>query len=192
MASRYFDPARTPPASVNTGAAADGKYLLDLAPASGLGGGIKQTINTIPGKTYHVSFAMGTSRERGKNGSASLTVTVTDSAGSTAHAFNMTAENPGIVWERKSFGFVAHAGETTFTFSTLDDPATSFVNLDDVRVSDCCEDSSLKITPTVTVEWQCGTLQSAASVGGPYTDVPGATSPYTTPLTGGMRYFRTR
>jgi hypothetical protein len=37
-----------------------------------------------------------------------------------------------------------------------------------------------------------GTLQSADVVTGPYTDVIGATSPYSTPTTGAPKYFRTR
>lgn len=35
-------------------------------------------------------------------------------------------------------------------------------------------------------------LQSAPAVTGPYTDVPGASSPYTVPLTGSQQYFRLR
>lgn len=34
-------------------------------------------------------------------------------------------------------------------------------------------------------------LQSATTVTGPYTDVPGATSPYTTPVSSAPKYFRT-
>ena len=95
---------------------------------------------------------MGTSKERGRNGTASLSVSV---AG-TAHAFNVATDQPDIQWTRKTFSFEATSTSSTLVFSTLDDPAFSFVNLDDVRVSDCCEGSGLKITPTVTVEWVCG------------------------------------
>jgi hypothetical protein len=177
------------PSFVNTGFAADGNYLLALAPANALGGGIQQTFPTVPGKSYRVCFAMGTSKGRGRNGTASLTVTV---AG-VAHAFNVSTESPTIAWELKGFSFVPPSDTTTSTliFSTMDDPALSIVNLDDVRVSDCCEDPELKITRPVTVEWKCGILQSASTAPGPYTDVPGATSPYTVPATG-PQFFRTR
>jgi hypothetical protein len=131
---------------------------------------------------------MGTSKERGRNGTASLTVTVAGEA----HAFNMSTDSSSIAWERKEFSFVASATSTTLVFSTLDDPALSFVNLDDVRVSDCCTDPGLTIKRTVTVEWKCGILQSAPEVTGPYTDVPGATSPYTVDVADRHRYFRTR
>jgi hypothetical protein len=60
--------------------------------------------------------------------------------------------------------------------------------------------SFLDITPTIkagpganqiTVTWQAGTLQSASSVTGPYTDVLGAASPYTITPTGST-FYRTR
>lgn len=44
----------------------------------------------------------------------------------------------------------------------------------------------------VVVTFSSGTLQSAESVTGTWTDVPGATSPYSIPHSGSMRYFRTR
>jgi len=42
----------------------------------------------------------------------------------------------------------------------------------------------------IVLSWPVGTLQSATSVTGPYTDVSGATSPYTTPSSGAARFFR--
>ncbi len=185
----YYNPVAAPIA-VNTGTAADGNFLLDLAPTVAGGGGIQQTFGVVPGKSYRVSFMMGTSRERGRNGMASLSVIV----GGMARAFNLSTESANISWERKEFSFVAPPLATTATlvFSTMDDPALSFVNLDDVRVSDCCRDPGLRIKPTITVEWSCGILQSAPDVYGPYLDVPGATSPYTTEAAGPRRFFRTR
>ena len=184
---QYYNP-RVAPLLVNTGVAADGLYLVDLAPANGIGGGIQQTFATVAGHSYHVSFAMGTSKERGRSGSASLTVTVAGHA----YAFNVSTESSTIVWERKEFNFVAPSTSATLVFSTMDDPALSFVDLDNVCVSDHCTDSGLTIRRTVTVEWKCGILQSAPAVTGPYTDVTGATSPYTVDATDPQRYFRTR
>jgi hypothetical protein len=40
------------------------------------------------------------------------------------------------------------------------------------------------------INWTLGTLESATSVAGPYTAVPGATSPYTMPLTGPTMFYR--
>lgn len=42
---------------------------------------------------------------------------------------------------------------------------------------------------TATLTWSAGTLQAADSVSGPYTDVTGATSPYTLPITNTTRKF---
>jgi hypothetical protein len=130
----WFNP-HVAPLNVNTGTARNGNYLLDLAPSIGLGGGIQQTFATVTGRWYRGSFALGTSKERGRNGTASLTVTVAGAA----HAFNITTTSASIAWEAKEFRFVATSSTTTLTFSTMDDPALSFVNLDDVRVTDCPE-----------------------------------------------------
>jgi hypothetical protein len=47
--------------------------------------------------------------------------------------------------------------------------------------------------PTVAVTWAgCGTLQSATSVAGPWSDVPGATSPHTIPATGVATFYKLR
>ena len=47
---------------------------------------------------------------------------------------------------------------------------------------------------TVTISWSPagGTLQSAMSVAGPYTDVVGATSPYVTTSSGTQQFFRVK
>jgi hypothetical protein len=40
--------------------------------------------------------------------------------------------------------------------------------------------------------WSSGTLQSSASVNGPYADVPGAANPYTLSLSGPAQFYRLR
>ncbi len=42
----------------------------------------------------------------------------------------------------------------------------------------------------VTVSWVTGTLQAAGNVTGTYTNVPGATSPYTTPANAPQLFYR--
>src|SRR5262249_28923576 len=42
----------------------------------------------------------------------------------------------------------------------------------------------------VILTWSAGTLQEASVVGGPYTDVSGASSPYSTPATAAQKYYR--
>ena len=43
---------------------------------------------------------------------------------------------------------------------------------------------------TIVISWSLGTLQSATTVTGPYTDVAGATSPYTNVISGAQMFFR--
>jgi hypothetical protein len=53
----------------------------------------------------------------------------------------------------------------------------------------------LHITRTSTqtiISWDSGTLQSADDVAGPWTDVPGATSPHVVNTVGGRKFFRLR
>ncbi len=52
--------------------------------------------------------------------------------------------------------------------------------------------TQLSIERAVIVRWSCGTLESANDLGGPWADVPGATSPYSTPASEAQRFYRTR
>jgi hypothetical protein len=45
---------------------------------------------------------------------------------------------------------------------------------------------------TITLTWPDGILQSADNVMGPYSDVPLATSPYTTSAIGPHKFYRVR
>jgi hypothetical protein len=44
----------------------------------------------------------------------------------------------------------------------------------------------------IVLTWTTGQLQSASNINGPYTDVSGATSPYTVPPSNAQQYFRIR
>ena len=53
--------------------------------------------------------------------------------------------------------------------------------------------SQLAIQLVVAVTWNCGgTLQVADSLNGPWTDIPGATSPYYAPVTSPAKFYRVR
>jgi hypothetical protein len=45
---------------------------------------------------------------------------------------------------------------------------------------------------SLKIYWNIGVLQSSTTVNGTYTDVPGATSPYTVPLAGAKAFFKVR
>jgi hypothetical protein len=51
--------------------------------------------------------------------------------------------------------------------------------------------TSTHTSNTITISWTLGTLQSASSLTGPYTDVP-SSSPYTTSSIAGNQFFRVR
>jgi hypothetical protein len=44
----------------------------------------------------------------------------------------------------------------------------------------------------ITLTWVAGTLQQADQSTGPFTNVPGASSPYVTSSASGARFYRTR
>jgi hypothetical protein len=53
--------------------------------------------------------------------------------------------------------------------------------------------SPLTIETAVIIRWSCaGTLQSADDVTGPWTDVPGATSPYAVATSAARKFYRVR
>ncbi len=51
---------------------------------------------------------------------------------------------------------------------------------------------SLTISTNATVSWPAGTLQSASDLNGPWTDLPGATSPYPAPSGAGALFYRVK
>src|SRR5262249_29483063 len=119
-------------ADVSTGPAAERLYAVDLASHFG-SGGVQQTFSTVPGRTYHVLFQMGTSMQGGRNGRATLHA----SAPGHEEDFSISPRTPQLSWELKDFDFTADSDHSTLAFSTTADPAVSYVNLDDVRVTDC-------------------------------------------------------
>ena len=53
--------------------------------------------------------------------------------------------------------------------------------------------SLLTIEPAIIIRWNCGgTLQSADDVTGPWTDIPGATSPYAVATSAARKFYRVR
>jgi hypothetical protein len=48
------------------------------------------------------------------------------------------------------------------------------------------------IKKAVIVTWGCGILQGADNANGPWSDIPGATSPYAVPVDQARQFYRTR
>jgi hypothetical protein len=88
-----------------------------------------------------------------------------------------------------SSGSAFPTGETTVTCTATDAAGNSSQCSFKVTVNG----SRLSIERAVCVRWDCGgTLQYADDPGGPWTDLPGATSPYCVPASEAHRYYRTR
>jgi choice-of-anchor C domain-containing protein len=116
--------------------AGDGKRSLDLHGSPGFGG-VKQTFKTVEGQRYRVSFLMA-----GNPGRKVSVYALCARVGNKKEVFSFDAAgttHQEMGWVRKSWEFVAVAGETTLEIHTLDgaeeDPeGVAGPALDDVRV----------------------------------------------------------
>lgn len=136
-------------------------------------------------------------------GTTPVTCRATDRCGnSTECTFNVTVDTSGcslrvdhsaiLEWD---CGVLQYASSPTGPFTELTGASSpSIVSFSDERrfyAAVGCERPNIRIIPSLTAQWSCGILQSASSIGGPYADVPGAVSPYTTRRAGGI-FFRIR
>ena len=99
--------------------AADGSRSVDLNALAA--GSISQTLATVVGTTYAVSFALAGNPDN--NANDTVKVALVDAGGPVDNfVFNTTGQSsPNIVWSTASFEFTASATSTTLTFSG--DPA---------------------------------------------------------------------
>jgi hypothetical protein len=123
---------------------------------------------------------------------SNVVATACDTNGAVVN-FNVTATDnctgPVTITCVPPSGSVFPVGVTTVTCTAADPCGNSSQCTFTVTVGG----SLLTIEPAVIVRWECGgTLQSADSPLGPWSDVPGAISPYATPTSGTQRYFRVR
>lgn len=95
------------------GGAADGVMVVDLANYVYSAGGIEQTISTVIGTTYELTFSAGNYLGSGRTGTGVVKVTIdgVTQAFDTAVAITSTT-----VWKEVSFEFVATQSETTVRF----------------------------------------------------------------------------
>lgn len=115
------------------GGAYDGKMVVDLANYVYLtGGGLEQTVATITGQTYDVSFAAGNIAFAGRDGTGIVKVTI-DGA-STLSFDTAVATQSQMVWALRSFSFVAAGPSTTIRFWNDQNPFAHFANIDGVSV----------------------------------------------------------
>jgi hypothetical protein len=109
--------------------ALDGSYCLDLTGAhdSLPFGAVQQTISTIPGGQYRLSFYLGSSAAYG------LPSAITASADSTTQTFTSTNTASNNVWEHYSMIFTASSNATVISLAGVE--GRYYVGLDDVCVT---------------------------------------------------------
>lgn len=138
-----WDVGPIPRAGYGTLTAADGKYFLDLTGFhdSAPYGGVSQTIGTVVGQTYKMSFYIGS--DAGYNNSYGGAFVLDPSVNVSVngvHAFSASVPldslNQPDLWTLESFTFTATSNRTTVTLIgfTPGTHANPYIGLDDVVV----------------------------------------------------------
>ena len=122
------------------GAAADGLWIIDLAPSTFTRGGIKQTVTTVINQQYTLSFAGGNSVAFGRTQPSYIYVDITGQATS---SFSFTNTNPVIDWQQKSLSFTATSVSTDIEFWNDQDGSTYFAFIDSVSLAPVPEPATM-------------------------------------------------
>jgi hypothetical protein len=109
----------------------NGGYSVDLANLTFSAGGIEQTFVTTPGQLYNVTFYFGTHQVVGRDGTAEIEVTV-DAVTQTFTTVNHAAP---VLWELKTFTFIADDASATLHFRCVQDPIVHFAYIDGIDAS---------------------------------------------------------
>ena len=110
--------------------APNGDYVIDLAVGAGAAGGISQSLATEPGRTYRVTFWLGSRTAAGADGSARVEA----NAAGQRHAFTIRNRAAEVLWQAQAFTFIAIAPTTTLEFRCAKDARRHFAFLDGVVV----------------------------------------------------------
>lgn len=110
--------------------ASDGSKHLDLAGYHDAApyGGVRQTVTTEAGKTYALSFDMGSNPIYGN------TISVLASAGNSSATIRLVTQGTGQQWQRKSLNFTAGSDSTLISLQGVV-PSGAHIGLDNVSVS---------------------------------------------------------
>ncbi len=155
-------------------------------------GYLSQTLATTPGGKYLLSFWLNS-----PDGLTFNEFQVSWEGNTLFSAINLprTGPDPATSWTNLQFAVTATAGSTVLEFGFRDDPTA--LGLDDVSVVPASPAPiPLAIQPAtggaVVLSWNDAvfSLQAAAAVIGPYTNVPGAVSPFTNTLAASQLFFR--
>lgn len=117
------------PSAFGQGLAADGQMAVDLANYVFVGGGIEQTVATVAGQSYDVSFWAGNSLASGRDGTGIVKVSFDSTTLQFATAVATSAQH---AWALRSFSFVASGSSTTIRFWNDQNPLAHFALIDGV------------------------------------------------------------
>jgi hypothetical protein len=111
-----------------------GKAFLDLTGTCdcGANSGVAQTIKTVVGATYQVTFWVGNTTIQGQGSTSTVQVYIGSNLLITAK--NKAKGNPTEVWRKFVTGFTATAGTTTISFVNADPNGDEQNGLDDVTI----------------------------------------------------------
>ena len=124
---------RYDPGIYGAGSASDGVLLIDLNTDDFVaGGGIEQTISTIIGQYYLLTFDLGTWLGYGRSGSGNVTA----SAAGTNQSFSVQNLNPTTAWTAQSLQFTASSAATLVSFTNFDIPRENFSLIDNIFVTE--------------------------------------------------------
>jgi hypothetical protein len=114
------------------GGAADGVMVVDLAHYVYSAGGIEQTVDTVAGTTYEITFSAGNIMASGRTGTGDVKVTID---GVTQTFETAVAAGPTTVWKAISFEFTAAQARTTVRFWNDQDANQHFALIDGVGMT---------------------------------------------------------
>jgi hypothetical protein len=110
-----------------------GTYFLDLTGQSDAAfGGISQSVATVAGDTYSLSFYLGTSTLADYGSTAGITVSASDATLKSSNVFVVTGTSAH-QWDLETLSFIAGAASTTITLDGT--TGTHYIGLDDVSIS---------------------------------------------------------
>jgi Protein of unknown function (DUF642) len=111
-----------------------GSQFIDLTGTTNtFGDGVKQTITTVAGDSYQVSFWIGNSHT---DGSTNSTVDVSINGGTASGFTNTNFNANSLNWQQFTATFVATGTSTTVAFTNGDPGSDSLNGLDNVSFSD--------------------------------------------------------
>jgi hypothetical protein len=146
-------------------------------------------IPLIPGSWYHLVLTdNGTNIQLYVNGVAGSAHTA--AAGLIPNGINgdpTLNASPEVLGQRSDGAFLGFSG-------AVDDTAVYNYALSPQQIQNHFANSTklgiAKVSNDIVLTWSLGTLQAAPVASGVYTNVPGATSPYTNAITGSEKFFR--